>query len=128
MCARRHLYKVGVRQEFPAWHFLAGESGPEQERHAHEYRVEIILEGRELDDSGYLLDISEVQASLDALAARYRERTLNDFPEFAGINPSLEHFARIISSTLSLDRSRLTAITAKVWESESAWASCREEI
>jgi 6-pyruvoyltetrahydropterin/6-carboxytetrahydropterin synthase len=54
---------------------------------------------------------------------------LNDFPEFAGLNPSLEHFARILCTALDerVKASNLSAIQVVLWEHENAWASYRVE-
>ena len=62
------------------------------------------------------------------LVAYYRDQTLNELPEFAGLNPSIEHFARLLGQEL-LGRIKdpLHALTAKVWEDDIAWAAYREE-
>ena len=55
----------------------------------------------------------------------YREKMLNDCEAFAGLNPSIEHFARILATSLS-DRIKAVNIsTLKVvlWENDSAWAA-----
>ena len=51
-------------------------------------------------------------------------------PEFAGINPSIEHFARIVCQALSerIKAPNLEAITVRMWESEQAWAAYRQEL
>ncbi|MDA8216246.1 MAG: 6-pyruvoyl trahydropterin synthase family protein [Chloroflexota bacterium] len=120
------MYTVAVRRDFMAQHFLVGgDWGPENERHAHHYVVEVQLEGPSLDQHGYLVDIVDVEEQLEGLRTRYRDRTLNDLPEFAGLNPSLEHFARILCQSLA-DRphvASLATITVKIWENDVAWAS-----
>jgi 6-pyruvoyltetrahydropterin/6-carboxytetrahydropterin synthase len=87
------------------------------------------LEGDELDQHGFLVDIVAIENALDALIARYRDRALNDQPEFAGLNPSLEHFARILCQALAahIRASNVRAITVKLWENEAAWAAFRWE-
>src|SRR5687768_13202058 len=95
------MFTVAVVREFVAQHvILAGSGGPENVWHSHAYRVEVQLEGETLDERGYLADIAEVEARLDAIVARYRDRTLNELPELAGLNPSLEHVARVTCETL----------------------------
>jgi 6-pyruvoyltetrahydropterin/6-carboxytetrahydropterin synthase len=122
------MYTVAVQRDFVAQHFLiGGDWGAENQLHSHHYRVEVRLEGEVLDQHGYLVDIVDIEQNLDALVATYRDRTLNSLPEFAGLNPSIEHFARILCQALS-DRIRaanLTAITVRLWENQIAWASFR---
>ncbi len=120
------MYTVAVKRDFVGQHFLiGGDWGAENERHSHHYVVEVQLEGRELDAHGYLVDIVDIERHLEALVARYRDRTLNELPEFAGLNPSIEHFARIFGEDLSerIVADNITAITLKIWENEIAWAS-----
>jgi 6-pyruvoyltetrahydropterin/6-carboxytetrahydropterin synthase len=63
------------------------------------------------------------------MLAYFRDKTLNEIPEFEGLNPSLEHFARIFCQALSsrIESPNLSAITVKMWEDESAWAAFRQE-
>lgn len=87
--------------------------------------MEVQLHGETLDGHGYLVDIVDIETHLNALVAHYRDKTLNDLPEFAGLNPSIEHFARIICTQLAerIQAETLTAVTVKLWENEIAWAS-----
>ncbi|MGA8240950.1 MAG: 6-carboxytetrahydropterin synthase [Desulfobacterales bacterium] len=122
-------YAVAVRREFTARHYLiGGDWGAENELHEHHYVVEIRLEGRQLDRHGYLIDIDAVTAALDEQVGRYRNKTLNSLPEFAGLNPSLERLARMMGVALaaSLD-SQLQSLTVRIWENEFAWAEYRKE-
>jgi 6-pyruvoyltetrahydropterin/6-carboxytetrahydropterin synthase len=85
------------------------------------------LEGKTLDKHGYLVDIVAVEAHLEELVAYYRDRTLNDLPEFAGLNPSIEHFARILCQEIvSRVKEPLSAVMVKIWENDIAWAAYRE--
>ncbi|GAH05124.1 unnamed protein product, partial [marine sediment metagenome] len=76
---------------------------------------------------GYLVDIVDIEQHLDAMVAHYRDKTLNDLPEFAGLNPSIEHFARILCETLAnrITAPNLNGVTMVIWENDIAWASYR---
>lgn len=122
------MYTVAVKRDFVAQHFLiGGDWGPENEWHSHHYRVEAQLEGNTLDRHGYLVDIVDIEHHLEALAEYYRDKTLNELPEFAGLNPSIEHFSRIFCEAFSgrVSAPNIFAITTKIWENEIAWASYR---
>lgn len=126
------MYSIAVRRDFIAQHFLiGGDWGPENEKHSHHYQVELQLEGASLDQHGYLVDIVDVEQHLNALVACYRDRTLNELAEFAGLNPSIEHFSRILAEKLAeaLDPGvrypHLRALTVRLWENDIAWASYR---
>ena len=122
-------YAVAVRREFTARHYLiGGDWGAENQLHEHHYAVEIRLEGRQLDRHGYLIDIDAVTAALGEQVGRYRDKTLNSLPEFAGLNPSLEHLARIMGVSLAATiDTRLQVLTVRIWENEFAWAEYRKE-
>jgi 6-pyruvoyl-tetrahydropterin synthase len=86
--------------------------------------------GLTLDEHGYLVDIVDVETHLDALVAYFRDKTLNELPEFAGLNPSIEHFSRIFCQRLKerLQAATLEAVGVKIWETGIAWAAYREEV
>jgi 6-pyruvoyltetrahydropterin/6-carboxytetrahydropterin synthase len=120
------MYKVAVRRDFVAQHYLVGgDWGPENEKHSHHYQVEVQLCGDELNKHGYLVDIVEIEDILEALAGHYRDRTLNDLPEFNGLNPSIEHFARILCHSLDahIQAANIRSIRVTLWENDIAWSS-----
>ena len=125
------MYTVAVKRDFVAQHFLVGgDWGVENEKHSHHYQVEVQLMGNRLDKHGYLVDIVDIEANLEALVENYRDQALNELPEFAGLNPSIEHFARIWCESLArrIKAPTLTAIEAKIWAAEIAWAAFRKDV
>lgn len=125
------MYIVAVKRDFVAQHFLiGGDWGPENSKHSHHYVIELQLEGDTLDQHGYLVDIVDIEKHLNELVAYYRDHTLNDLPEFNGLNPSIEHFSRILCQTLAsrIKAATLKAMTVKLWENEIAWASYKTPI
>mgnify|MGYP000879292832 FL=1 len=120
------MYSLGVRREFIARHFLiGGDWGPENFPNSHHYTLELVLEGKELDQHGYLVDIVDVEKHLDEIVNYYKEQMLNDKPEFAGLNPSIEHFARILATTLSerIKAKNIISLKVVLWEHANAWAA-----
>ena len=125
------MYTVAVKRDFVAQHFLiGGDWGPENDWHSHHYQVEIQLEGATLDQHGYLVDIVDIESNLEALVSRYKDKTLNDMPEFEGLNPSIEHFTRIFCTAMAerITAPNLSAMTIKIWENDIAWASYRKAL
>jgi 6-pyruvoyltetrahydropterin/6-carboxytetrahydropterin synthase len=132
------MYTVAVKRDFIARHYLiGGDWGAENQLHAHHYQVELQLEGSRLDQHGYLADIVDIERHLDALVNRYRDQILNDLPEFGPpetgaqpLNPSIEHFARILCQALAdrIQAPNLSALRVKLWENQIAWASFRKKL
>jgi 6-pyruvoyltetrahydropterin/6-carboxytetrahydropterin synthase len=120
------MYTLAVRRDFIARHFLiGGDWGPENFPNSHHFVLELQLRATELDEHGYLVDIVDVSSHLDALIARFSEKMLNYQPEFSGLNPSLEHFARILALALDerIKAPSLCGLKVILWENENAWAS-----
>jgi 6-pyruvoyltetrahydropterin/6-carboxytetrahydropterin synthase len=124
------MYTLGVRRNFIARHFLiGGDWGAENEPNSHHYILELQLEGWELDPHGYLVDIVDVDEHLDEVVNYFKEQMLNDKPEFADLNPSIEHFTKILATLLDekIKAPNITGLKVVLWENESAWASYRVE-
>jgi 6-pyruvoyltetrahydropterin/6-carboxytetrahydropterin synthase len=120
------MYTLAVRREFIARHFLiGGDWGAENFPNSHHYILELQLAGNELDQHGYLVDIMDVEKHLDEIVGYYKEQMLNDKSEFAGLNPSLENFARILATSLNerIKATNITALKVVLWEHANAWAA-----
>jgi 6-pyruvoyltetrahydropterin/6-carboxytetrahydropterin synthase len=119
-------YRLGVRRDFIARHFLVGgDWGAENFPNSHHYVLELQLEGDELNQHGYLVDLNEIEGPLTELVDYYQEKMLNDLPEFKDLNPSIEHFARILATSFSdrIKETNISAVRVVLWENESAWVS-----
>ncbi|NBC85350.1 MAG: 6-carboxytetrahydropterin synthase, partial [Bacteroidetes bacterium] len=105
------------------------DAGPENEWHSHHFTIEVELQGDELNEYGYLVDIDDVKRSLDDIESRYRDATLNDLEEFDGLNPSVEHFARFCSGIVleHIDGGNIDRVTLRIWEDDEAWAAYTTE-
>jgi 6-pyruvoyltetrahydropterin/6-carboxytetrahydropterin synthase len=120
------MYTLAVRREFIARHFLiGGDWGPENFPNSHHYILELQLKGAELDQHGYLVDIVDVEKHLDDVVCYYKEQMLNEKPEFADLNPSIEHFSRILCTTLNerIKAGNISKLKVVLWEHENAWAA-----
>ncbi|GCF13186.1 6-pyruvoyltetrahydropterin synthase [Haloarcula mannanilytica] len=112
--------------DFVAQHYLTvPDPGPEGVPHSHHYEVELTFRGPELNEYDYLVDIDDAEAALAEIADRYRDELLNDQPKFAGDNPSVERFARVIFDIVTdiVTDDTVTELTVTVWEDDEAAAS-----
>jgi 6-pyruvoyltetrahydropterin/6-carboxytetrahydropterin synthase len=125
------MYTVAIQRDFIAQHYLiGGDFGSENHPHSHHYRVEVRLSGERLDAHGFLVDIDAISAGLDAVLAGVRDKPLNDLPEFHGLNPSIEHLARMLCRSFRprIQEARLSEIRVTIWENASAWAAFAENL
>jgi 6-pyruvoyltetrahydropterin/6-carboxytetrahydropterin synthase len=123
------MYSVSVQKDFIAQHKLVGgDWGAENNPHSHQYVLELTLESESLDQHGYLVDIVDIENRIDKTIAYFKDQMLNELEEFSGLNPSLEHFCRIIWQKVIGDSSLPGhgIMTIKLWENESCWAAYRQ--
>ena len=120
------MYTVAVKKDLIAQHYLiGGDWGTENDPHSHHYVVEVRLEAAELDEHGYLVDIVKIETELDSIIDYFGDSMLNDLFEFEGLNPSIEHFSRIVCEKLliAISPDGSGRFTVKIWENESCWAA-----
>mgnify|MGYP000940684504 CR=1 FL=1 len=125
------MYTVAVKRNFIAQHFLiGGDWGAENQLHSHHYQFELQLHGESLDHYGYMVDIVQIEQALEELVLKFQDKTLNLLPEFEGLNPSIEHFSRILCQQLAkkIQQPNVKSLTAKLWENDIAWASFQMQI
>lgn len=120
------MYTVAVKRDLIARHYLiGGDWGAENDPHAHHYEIEVRLESGELDEHGYLVDIVKIETELQAVIDYFGDSMLNELPEFQGLNPSIEHFSRIVCQRLlaAIAPPGSGRFTVRIWENDSCWAA-----
>ena len=119
------MYELKIITEFSAAHNLRDFRGKCEALHGHNWKVEVVLSGKNLDDSGVVLDFAEVKAATSEIMSEIDHRYLNELPFFVENNPSSENIARYIfhrlQEKMDNDRVRIRRVTA--WESQDACAS-----
>ena len=88
------MFEVSVEQTFAAGHALRGYRGKCENVHGHNYRVQVLIRGPELDAVGMLVDFAEVKRLIQTVVDKVDHRFLNDLAPFDVINPSAENLAR----------------------------------
>jgi 6-pyruvoyltetrahydropterin/6-carboxytetrahydropterin synthase len=88
------MYEVGTAIQVRALHVMPGVEGPEGELHAHDYRIDVVVERNELDDRGMVCDLDVLNDALGAAADRVRDVDLEVIrpPEAEAV--TVEVFAR----------------------------------
>jgi 6-pyruvoyltetrahydropterin/6-carboxytetrahydropterin synthase len=122
------MYSLGMKRTFSARHYLiGGDWGDENIEHSHQYTLELILEAKELDQHGFLIDIVEVERHLEEVVALFDKKTLNTLDSFSAMNPSIERLATVMHTLFSerLAHYQLEAISVTLWEDQIAWTSFR---
>lgn len=111
------MYTLKVEGAFEAAHRVVNYPGKCDRLHGHNWKVEALVKGTELDELGMLVDFKAIKGALKAALERFDHRFLNELEPFAsGINPTAENLARIIFEALEkspvlVRDSHLAAIT-----------------
>jgi len=116
------LYTIKVITDFAAAHLLRGYAGECSRLHGHNWKVEVEIAARALDEVGMGLDFKDIKANTREVIGKMDHRNLNDLPPFDQINPTAENIAAHIYKTLAAnlndERAQVSAVT--IWETERA--------
>jgi 6-pyruvoyltetrahydropterin/6-carboxytetrahydropterin synthase len=123
------LYEVKIVSDFSAAHNLRNFRGKCENLHGHNWKVEVVLRGRELDENGVLVDFREIKEATRELLQGVDHHYLNDLPFFREHNPSSENIARYLFERLALRLNTETRWLYRVsaWESADACATFMSE-
>src|SRR5579862_3301617 len=94
------MFEVSVEYTFAAGHALRGYKGKCENVHGHNYKVQLVVGGEQLDSIGMLIDFVEVRKSIKQLVERLDHCFLNDIEPFDKLNPSAENIAKYFSDEL----------------------------
>jgi len=87
------MFEVSVEQVFAAGHALRNYKGKCENIHGHNWRVQVVIEGERLDDTGLLVDFIDVKDLMGSVIARLDHQFLNEVAPFDVTNPSAENIA-----------------------------------
>ncbi|HUJ21170.1 MAG TPA: 6-carboxytetrahydropterin synthase QueD [Bryobacteraceae bacterium] len=121
------MFEVSVEETFAAGHALRHYRGKCENVHGHNYRVQVTVEGEELNPAGLLVDFTDLKRLIRAIVARLDHQFLNDLAPFDAINPSAENMARYFYEELSrgLDASGARIREVRIWETDITSATFR---
>ena len=123
------MYEVSVDETFAAAHNLREYHGKCEDLHGHNYKVRVILEGKELDSTGLLYDFVHLKQVIRNVIGSLDHKYLNELAPFDKLNPSAENIAWHIydQTAKQLRRSPNGASVASitVWETETSAATYR---
>jgi 6-pyruvoyltetrahydropterin/6-carboxytetrahydropterin synthase len=118
------MYETGTIRTVRAFHIMPGVEGPEGERHAHDYRVEVVVGCAQLDERAMGIDLDVLDAALQEALAGVEEADLDERIRPAGAQAvTVEIFARWIFDQLA-EAARAAGgqtLAVRVWESTTAF-------
>ena len=114
------MYELTVKSEFEAAHFIRNYPGKCARLHGHNWIVEAITQGSQLNELGILIDFKILKSELNKILDELDHQYLNELEIFKTKNPTAENLAKEIFDKLSVSEiftgtTKLTAV--KVYES-----------
>jgi 6-pyruvoyltetrahydropterin/6-carboxytetrahydropterin synthase len=122
------MFEVTVEQTFAAGHALRNYKGKCENVHGHNFRVQVVIEGETLDETGLLVDFLDVKEAMRGIIDRLDHVFLNDIAPFDVKNPSAENIAEYFyeGMTSTLKTSVPVRVReVKVWETDIQSATYR---
>jgi 6-pyruvoyltetrahydropterin/6-carboxytetrahydropterin synthase len=113
-------YEVGSSVRVRALHQMPV-AGPEGELHPHDYRIDVVVGRRELDEHGMVCDLDALRAALQAIVARIDGKDLEEIRPPAAEAVTVEVLARWTHQNLvpALRQAGGDTLAVRVWESAS---------
>jgi 6-pyruvoyltetrahydropterin/6-carboxytetrahydropterin synthase len=119
------MFEVCVEHTFAAAHSLRNYRGKCENLHGHNYRVQVSVEGRELDDTGLLLDFTELKRLLRQTSEYLDHQFINELKPFDVLNPSAENLAKFFHDEIQKNLPAARVASVRVWETDTSCATYR---
>lgn len=119
------MYELKVVSRFAAAHQLTMVAKKCENLHGHNWKIELFVTGKTLNQAGVVMDFGEIKQHLSNIMSDLDHKFLNELAFFQDGNPSSENVARYIAETMQEKITdpnvRVSRVTA--WESEDASAT-----
>jgi 6-pyruvoyltetrahydropterin/6-carboxytetrahydropterin synthase len=123
-------FEVGAAAEFSALHRIPWLPPPENDLHAHDYRVDVVVERTALDGRGMVCDLDVVEAALQAAVERVEGKDLDSIRPADAEAVTVEILARWFHDQLA-DGIRVAGgegLAVRVWESPTLFGGYRARL
>ncbi|MFA6281687.1 MAG: 6-carboxytetrahydropterin synthase QueD [Candidatus Omnitrophota bacterium] len=122
------MFKIKVISNFSAAHSLRGYKGKCESLHGHNWKIEAVVSGNELNHLGMVMDFSDLRKMLNSVLEKLDHKHLNELDYFTKVNPSSEEIARYIFNELRplVIEGKCDLKEISVWETEGSCASYKE--
>lgn len=121
------MFELKIITHFAAAHQLKMVAKKCENLHGHNWKIEVCVAGKTLNDVGVLMDFGEIKNNLSKIIARLDHKFLNELDFFRNNNPTSENIALYVAKELqsALINSPVKVTRVAAWESEDACAEYR---
>ncbi len=115
------MFEVMIEDSFAAAHRLLNYDGLCENQHGHNWKVQVLVEGDMLDESGILVDFKILSNALQEVLTKLDHTDLNGIESFKNVSPSSERIAKFIYQELKPMIKDIKKVS--VWETDKSRAS-----
>jgi 6-pyruvoyltetrahydropterin/6-carboxytetrahydropterin synthase len=119
------MYELKIITRFAAAHQLQMVAKQCENLHGHNWKIEVCVTGKELNQAGVLIDFGELKGHLAKIIDQLDHKFLNELEILENRPPSSENVARFIAYALdaALDNPAIQVSSVTAWESDDACAT-----
>ena len=119
------MFEVIVTAEFSSAHALRHYHGATEPMHGHNFKVEVVVRGKTLQNKvKYLTDFVILQSALHEIVKPMDHTNLNDYEPFKAENPSSENIAMYVAIEMQKrwHEEGVVLYSVTVWETAASAA------
>ena len=123
------MFRLKVQDYFSSAHYLRNYKGSCENLHGHNWKVELLVEGSQLNNLDILIDFKTLKNILKETLNELDHKLLNEIPYFKNVNPSSERLAEYIFKKIKDKLSQYSNIKVKevtVYETDKVSATYYE--
>ena len=123
------MFRLKVQDYFSSAHYLRNYKGSCENLHGHNWKVELLVEGSQLNNLDLLIDFKILKSILKETLNELDHKLLNEIPYFKNVNPSSERLAEYIFKKIKDKLSQYSNIKVKevtVYETDKVSATYYE--
>lgn len=123
------MFRLKVQDYFSSAHYLKNYKGSCENLHGHNWKVELLVEGSQLNNLDILIDFKILKSILKETLNELDHKLLNEIPYFKNVNPSSERLAEYIFKKIKDKLSQYSNIKVKevtVYETDKVSATYYE--
>lgn len=114
------MFDLTIIAEFEAAHQLPDYPGKCCRLHGHNWKVEVTVNGTELNELGMVMDFKELKTEVGKVMDTLDHYYLNELSAFQTVNPTAENIAKYIFDTLAANpvfQTNVKVRSVQIWES-----------
>ncbi|MCG3163096.1 MAG: hypothetical protein JMDDDDMK_04474 [Acidobacteria bacterium] len=120
------MHEVMIEMGFSSAHALRGYKGKCENTHGHNYKVEVHVRGRKLNNIGLLIDFKDLKTATRKVVDYLDHKNINELPPFdVEVNPSAEEMAVFFLHEVGrqVNDDRVQVYKVRVWETDTCVAT-----